>query len=422
MYIATQYTNTSNATEWRIWLWAFVPPLILLGIGIVVSFVRYGAYLVTLATIAITIVVTHRLDTWVKHHTERYPYGYDNIPDNTNKPGLQSNYDTGQWENSARNTVISIRQWLIVGACAALLLMVLSEVRRRRGPPVGGHAAARRARSGHRAGRAAPLGAAVSDERAPEFQVLGLFPASPEPPFGDAAALLRDWDADWGCDDDVSRAAHGARAAPGRRVERRARRLLGRGRPVARRSRSQLVLGVARAAGRRAHGEPARRPRRRAARRGRRGGRRRHDAAPPHERGLRARPDVRRARRRRDRPHGPADAPRRGALRDAVGRGARHADPAHDPRHRHARGRHRRQDHAAHLRVRRVHPLQSGGRAPARRGARAARHRADRRAVARHLDPPRRAPLDGRPRQGAVRRAPSAVLVHWTACASSGSS
>jgi N-dimethylarginine dimethylaminohydrolase len=44
----------------------------------------------------------------------------------------------------------------------------------------------------------------VSDERAPEFQVLGLFPASPEPPFGDAAALLRDWDADWGCDDDVS--------------------------------------------------------------------------------------------------------------------------------------------------------------------------------------------------------------------------
>ena len=44
----------------------------------------------------------------------------------------------------------------------------------------------------------------MSDERAPEFQVLGLFPASPEPPFGDAAALLRDWDADWGCDDDVS--------------------------------------------------------------------------------------------------------------------------------------------------------------------------------------------------------------------------
>ena len=42
-----------------------------------------------------------------------------------------------------------------------------------------------------------------------------------------------------------------------------------------------------------------------------------------------------------------------------------------------------------------------GGRAPARRGARAARHRADRRAAARHLDPPRRAPLDGRPRQGA---------------------
>jgi hypothetical protein len=133
MYIATQYTSTSNATEWRIWGWAIVPPLILLGLGIVASFVRYGGYLVTLAAIAITIGVSHRLDTWVEHHTARYPFGYDNIPDNTNKPGLQSNYDTGQWERSARHTVISIRQWLIVGACAALLLMVLSEVRRRRG-------------------------------------------------------------------------------------------------------------------------------------------------------------------------------------------------------------------------------------------------------------------------------------------------
>ena len=133
MYIATQYSNTSNATEWRIWGWAFVPPLVLLGIGIGASFVRYGGYLVTLVAVVITIAVTHRLDTWVKHHTLRYPYGYDNIPDNTNKPGLQSNYDTGQWERSARNTVISIRQWLIVGACAALLLMLLAEVRRRRG-------------------------------------------------------------------------------------------------------------------------------------------------------------------------------------------------------------------------------------------------------------------------------------------------
>ena len=133
VFIATQYTNTSNATEWRIWGWAIVPPLIILGAGIVCSFVRYGSYLITVAAIVVTLGVTHRLDTWVKHHTQRYPYGYDNIPDNTNKPGLQSNYDTGQWERSARHTVISIRQWLIVGACAALLLMVLAEVRRRRG-------------------------------------------------------------------------------------------------------------------------------------------------------------------------------------------------------------------------------------------------------------------------------------------------
>ena len=132
-YIATQYTSTSNATEWRIWGWAIVPPLILLGAGLLASFIRYGGYLVTLAAIAITIGVTHRLDTWTEHHTARYPFGYDNIPDNTNKPGLQSNYDTGQWERSARNTVTSIREWLVVGACAALLLMILAAVRRRRG-------------------------------------------------------------------------------------------------------------------------------------------------------------------------------------------------------------------------------------------------------------------------------------------------
>jgi N-dimethylarginine dimethylaminohydrolase len=44
----------------------------------------------------------------------------------------------------------------------------------------------------------------VSEERSPEHQVQSLFPASPEPPFHEAAALSRDWDADWGCDDDVS--------------------------------------------------------------------------------------------------------------------------------------------------------------------------------------------------------------------------
>ena len=44
----------------------------------------------------------------------------------------------------------------------------------------------------------------MSEERSPEHRVQSLFPASPEPPFHDAPALLRDWDADWGCDDDVS--------------------------------------------------------------------------------------------------------------------------------------------------------------------------------------------------------------------------
>jgi hypothetical protein len=133
VYIAIQYQNTSNATEWRIWGWAILPPLIVIGAGILFSFVRYGAYIVSVLTIVVTIAVTHHLDRWFTHHRERYPYGYDNIPDNTTKPGIQSNFDTGQWESSARETVISIRMWLIIGACAAIALMILTEVRRRRG-------------------------------------------------------------------------------------------------------------------------------------------------------------------------------------------------------------------------------------------------------------------------------------------------
>src|SRR6476469_6563071 len=75
VYIATQYTSTSNATEWRIWGWAIVPPLIVLGIGVLSSFVRRGSYVVTVAVIVITFGVTHRLGTWVQHHTHRYPFG-----------------------------------------------------------------------------------------------------------------------------------------------------------------------------------------------------------------------------------------------------------------------------------------------------------------------------------------------------------
>ena len=44
----------------------------------------------------------------------------------------------------------------------------------------------------------------MSEERSPDHQVQSLFPASPEPPFHDPAAMMRDWGADWGCDDDVS--------------------------------------------------------------------------------------------------------------------------------------------------------------------------------------------------------------------------
>ena len=116
--------------------------------------------------------MTHRIDTWVKHHTERYPYGYDNIPDNTNKPGLQSNYDTGQWEHSARNAAVEHapvadhRRVCRAGADGG----------RRGAPPARqavGRCAARRAGSARpRAGHAAALSGATGLTAEPIASVL----------------------------------------------------------------------------------------------------------------------------------------------------------------------------------------------------------------------------------------------------------
>ena len=66
-------------------------PLIVLGIGILFSFVRHGAYFPVSVAAIIIAVGSHAQPRQVgPAPTERYPYGYDNIPDNTNKPGIRA--------------------------------------------------------------------------------------------------------------------------------------------------------------------------------------------------------------------------------------------------------------------------------------------------------------------------------------------
>lgn len=126
--------TTSNITH--IWLWAFVPPLVLVVAGLIAMRIPYGFYVSCLAGIVIAMGTVHKTATWQAHHTQRYPNGVDLIPAGTAYAG-SNRYDPGQWEAQARATALSLQHWTIGVALAAALVMAALEIRRRffsRGP------------------------------------------------------------------------------------------------------------------------------------------------------------------------------------------------------------------------------------------------------------------------------------------------
>jgi hypothetical protein len=119
--------DPTTANVAAIWLWAFVPSLVLVLIGWLATRFLFGFYVSCAAAIAIAVAVVDRTGIWARHHTARFPLGVDNIPfiNNSNV------YDPGQWEKMARDTALSLERWTISIAVIAAAIQVGLWVRRR---------------------------------------------------------------------------------------------------------------------------------------------------------------------------------------------------------------------------------------------------------------------------------------------------
>jgi len=118
--------------EAKIWALALVVPALLVAVGLVAAFWRGGGiYVVTAAGVFFALALPHRLDLWTLHHTRRFPFGMDLIPDSNVQ---SSTIQRGEWELQARDTVISLTHWTIAAALAAAGIAAAVAVRRRRRP------------------------------------------------------------------------------------------------------------------------------------------------------------------------------------------------------------------------------------------------------------------------------------------------
>jgi hypothetical protein len=119
----------AGSLEAKIWLLALVPPLLLVLVGWGSSFVPYGLYVTCLASVVDALLLTVRLGRWERHHTARFPFGEDMIPDSS----TSSLTTRGQWEHQAADTVRSLVHYTIGLALAATIILVFLLVRGRRG-------------------------------------------------------------------------------------------------------------------------------------------------------------------------------------------------------------------------------------------------------------------------------------------------
>jgi hypothetical protein len=126
--LLTTWHDPTSATIARVWLWALLPPLLLVLVGLVSTRLPLGFYVPCLAAIVIAMAVVHDTATWARHHTARYPVGVDLIPPVN---AASDKYDRGQWEQMARETALSLQHWTIGLALASAAVMAGLYVRRR---------------------------------------------------------------------------------------------------------------------------------------------------------------------------------------------------------------------------------------------------------------------------------------------------
>jgi hypothetical protein len=128
--LVTHFHPTATGLEAKIWAVALIPSALLIAIGLAAVFIRFGTYIVCAAMFVIALVLPHKLDTWQRHHVLRYPRGEDLIRDKWSNNLL----DRGEWEHSARETILSLQKWMIgLAILFALGFALADELRRRRG-------------------------------------------------------------------------------------------------------------------------------------------------------------------------------------------------------------------------------------------------------------------------------------------------
>lgn len=127
-HLITMWHEPSAGTEARVWMWALLPPLLLSFIGWLCTRIPFGWYIACCSGIVLAFGVTHRLDTWTKHHAQRFPLGVDLIP---SSDATSNSYNKGEWEKLARETALSLMHWTVALAAAAIVVMAALHVRRR---------------------------------------------------------------------------------------------------------------------------------------------------------------------------------------------------------------------------------------------------------------------------------------------------
>ena len=126
--ICTVWHDPTGWNTAKVWLWAFVPPLVLVVVGFVACRLPLGFYVSCVAAIVIAMAVVHKTGTWARHHTLRFPMGVDLIPSSSAFSNL---WDPGEWEQEARDTAISLQHWTIGIALAAMVVQTLLLARAR---------------------------------------------------------------------------------------------------------------------------------------------------------------------------------------------------------------------------------------------------------------------------------------------------